>query len=160
MKNYFSILSIFLVLIATSCSEPPAENEAKAEPKKEKPPVKKELADREPDVKAYLDEMEVIVDEYITVGETLMENYEANTTTELALDDQMKAMMTMFETAGKIAKLSGDLSELEETRSKIVEKLDGDDVAQFAVLVASKMERVTELMGRIGDAEILEKAGF
>ncbi len=149
MKKYLVILPVFLLLVASSCSEAESTPESSVENEESKKP----LLEREPDLKEYLDVLDVAVDEYLTLGENLLDHYESFEEGDMDTFEKIEAMAEISQSLLAIEELTTELGEMEETRSKLEKELDADDLLEFGLLFNDKMERINELSERISTTD-------
>ena len=102
MKKYIVYLPIFLLFIATSCSE-----ESNDDPKEQaKEESKKALEDREPQVKEYLDAVDALVGEYFTLAEGMLDSYDKMNEDDLDTFEKIALLADMSSAALEVERLT------------------------------------------------------
>jgi Mg2+ and Co2+ transporter CorA len=149
MKKYLAVLPLFLLLIATSCTE----TDTPSDPKVEKEEQKKPLLEREPEVREYLEVVDELVDEYLTLGENLLDDYEELESGDMDTFEKFEAIGELAQSVLEIEELTGEFNKLNDKKSKCEEKLDADDIIEFGLLFNDKMERFYELSERVKNTD-------
>jgi hypothetical protein len=157
MKKYIVYLPIFLLFLATSCSEE-ASSEAPEEQADDAP--KKALEEREPEVKEYLDAVDELATEYFVLAEGLLDTYDKMQKGEMDAFEKLAMVAEMSTAALEIERLSGEIASIETQQEGIEAKLDADDIIELGMKVQEKMVRYNEVMKRVGEIDFSEFSDF
>jgi hypothetical protein len=154
MKKYITILPLFLLFVAASCSDqaPAEEVEEKEEPKA--------LIEREPEVREYMEVANEVVEEYITVAETFLENAEKLNEGGMGTIDAISMVTELASASQKIQELNEEMEKLDERKAEIEEKLTAEDVTEFVMLYGETTKRAMELAQRVQQSDILSQVGL
>lgn len=153
MKKHIVYLPIFLLFIATSCSEE-ASNDVSKDQVEEKP--EKALEEREPEVKEYLDAIDELATEYFVLAEGLLDSYDKMQEGELDAFEKLALVAQMSSTALEIEKLSRELVSIESLQEDVEAKLDADDIIELGMKVQEKMMRYIKVMERVSKIDFSE----
>ncbi|NRA13340.1 MAG: hypothetical protein HRT57_15445 [Crocinitomicaceae bacterium] len=152
MKKYIVYLPIFLLFIATSCSE-----ESNDDPKEQaKEESKKALEDREPQVKEYLDAVDALVGEYFTLAEGMLDSYDKMNEDDLDTFEKIALLADMSSAALEVERLTEELTSIQEEQEEVEAKLGADDIIELGLKISEKMQRYNEIMKRIGEIDFDE----